>query len=207
MHKAVILDLGKVLIHFDFNRGYRALEGLCPYSAAEIPKRIGPSGLPQRFESGLIEPRAFFSEMRGLLDLSLDYDRFCEIWNIIFAEPLIPERIVEGLAARYRLVLLSNTNPIHFEMLRRTYPFLRHFHHMVLSYEVGSMKPQPAIYRAAIECSGCLPSECFYTDDIAAYVEAGREMGLDATLFLGLEKFEKDLAERGIAWAGPSGPR
>src|SRR5437660_5724252 len=41
MHKAIIFDLGKVLVHFDFKRGYQALEGLCAYPAAEIPKRIG----------------------------------------------------------------------------------------------------------------------------------------------------------------------
>ena len=44
-HKAVIFDLGKVLVHFDFKRGFRALEGLCPYTAAEIPQRIGATGL------------------------------------------------------------------------------------------------------------------------------------------------------------------
>src|ERR1035441_3444901 len=33
MHKAILLDLGRVLIDFDFGRGYRALEGSCPYTA------------------------------------------------------------------------------------------------------------------------------------------------------------------------------
>jgi len=36
--------------------------------------------------------------------------------------------MLEGLAARYRLVLLSNTNAIHFEAIRENYHFLRHFH-------------------------------------------------------------------------------
>ena len=33
------------------------------------------------------------------------------------------------------------------------------------------MKPQPEIFRAAVERAGCRPEECFYTDDIAAYVD------------------------------------
>ena len=59
MHKAILFDLGRVLIHFDFRRGYRALEGLCPYAAEEIPKRLAGSGLVERFETGLVEPRDF----------------------------------------------------------------------------------------------------------------------------------------------------
>jgi putative hydrolase of the HAD superfamily len=201
MHKAVIFDLGKVLIHFDFQPGYRSLAGLCPYTEAEIPRRIAPTGLVERLETGRVEPRAFFEEFRKALDLNLDYESFCEIWNGIFTEALIPESLIQGLAARYRLVLLSNTNALHFEMLRGKYAYLlRHFHALVLSHEVHAMKPSPAIYRAAIEQAGCLPAECFYTDDIAAFVEGGKAMGLDAAQFLGLAQLERELAARGIRW-------
>ena len=59
MHKAIIFDLGRVLIHFDFRRGYRALEGLCPYTAEQIPQRLAGTGLVERFETGLMEPKDF----------------------------------------------------------------------------------------------------------------------------------------------------
>ena len=200
MHKAVILDLGKTVIHFDFARGYQALERLCPHAAAEIPKRIVGARLAERLETGLIEPHDFHTELCGALDLRVDYDGFCEIWNSIFGDPLIPERLLEGLAARYRLILLSNTNAIHIEGLRRKYPQLRHFHDMILSYQVGAMKPNPRIYQAAIERAGCRPEECFYTDDIPAFVDAARVAGMYATQFVGLEQLERDLIARGIRW-------
>jgi putative hydrolase of the HAD superfamily len=201
MYKTVIFDLGKVLIHFDFQTGYRSLEELCPYSAAGIPQRIASTGLVERFETGLVEPRAFFEEFREILDLRVDYDGFCAIWNGIFTEPLIPESLLEGLAARYRLLLLSNTNALHFEMLRERYHFmLRHFHSLVLSHEVHAMKPQPEIYLAAIGRAGCLPGECFYTDDIPAFVEGGRAVGLDAVRFENLAQLERELTARSIRW-------
>src|SRR5437764_4082532 len=152
MHKAIIFDLGKVLVHFDFKRGYRMLEGLCPHGAAEIPMRIAQTGLVERFETGLVEPRDFVEQISRTLDMPVDYDRFCEIWSCIFTEALIPESLLEALAARYRLLLLSNTNALHFAMLRETYGhLLRHFHDLILSYEVRAMKPQPEIYQAALE--------------------------------------------------------
>jgi glucose-1-phosphatase len=197
-YKAVIFDLGKVLVHFDFKRGYRQLEQLCPHAAADIPKRLAGTGLVEKFESGLVEPRDFVKKLTEILDLDVDFDRFCDIWSCIFTETLVPDSLVEALATRYRLVLLSNTNAIHFEMIRKSYPILRHFHELVLSYEVKAMKPQPEIYRAAIEKAGCRPEECFYTDDIAEYVEGARLLGIDAAQFQGAEKLERDLTARNI---------
>lgn len=200
MHKAVILDLGKVLIHFDFAPGYRALAEVCPYDAAEIRRRIASTGLAERFETGLIGPTDFYGELRLALDLRLDYRGFLPIWNGIFDDVLIPESMLEGLAARYRLLLLSNTNVTHFEGIRERYPVLRHFHDMVLSYEVHAMKPRPEIYLAAIERAGCLPKECFYTDDIPAFVEAARAVGMDAVQFEDAAQLARELKARGIRW-------
>lgn len=201
MYRAVIFDLGKVLVHFDFRRGYSVLEGLCPYPALEIPKRLATTDLVQRFETGLVEPRDFVTELCAVLDLRMDYEQFCGAWNRIFTDTLIPEEMLEGLAARYRLVLLSNTNAIHFESIRQHYAaLLRHFHALVLSYEVKAMKPDPAIFHRAIEAAGCAAEECFYTDDIAAYVEAAREMGIDAVQFESAEQIARELAARRILW-------
>src|SRR5580698_8190010 len=98
MHKAVIFDLGRVLVDFDFQRGYRALEALCPYAAAEIPGRIFPGGLVRQFETGLIDPHDFYAQFSNLLDLTIDYPRFCEIWNCIFTQALLPEALLALLA-------------------------------------------------------------------------------------------------------------
>jgi putative hydrolase of the HAD superfamily len=200
VHKAVIFDLGRVLVNFDFKRGYRALEGLCPYPAEEIPKRLSSCGLVEQFETGLIEPHDFVTKISAVLDLAIDYARFCQIWSSIFTETLVPEAMLEGLAARYRLLLLSNTNAIHFEGLRETHPMLRHFHHLVLSYEVKAMKPQPRIFQAAIALAGCRPEECFYTDDIGDYVAAAQNLGIDAVQFESLAQLQRELTKRGIRW-------
>src|ERR1035441_2961902 len=107
MHKAILFDLGKVLIHFDFRRGYRALEGLCPYTAAEIPRRLAGTGLVERFETGLVEPRDFVDQICRILELKVDFDQFSVIWSSIFTDILIPESMLEGLGRRHRLVLVT----------------------------------------------------------------------------------------------------
>ena len=199
--KAVIFDLGRVIVPFDFSRGYAKLETLCGIPAAEIPGRIAPTGLVQLLESGGIEPRDFVRELSKHLNLDTSYENFCEIWSSIFLPyTLIPESMLIGIARNYRLILLSNTNVMHFEMVRENYPLLRHFHAYVLSHEVGAMKPLPLIYRRAIEAAGCLPEECFFTDDIQAYVEGARAQGIDAVQFESAAQIEAELRKRGVNW-------
>ena len=200
MHKAIIFDLGKVLVPFDFMLGYRELERHCPYPVAEIRSRIAASRLVEPLEKGLLEPRDFVAQLCRALDLRIGYEEFCRIWSCIFTGQLIPDAVLASLAARYRLVLLSNTNRIHFQMIRENYTLLRHFHELVLSYEVHAMKPEPAIFRAAIEKAGCRPEECFYTDDIASFVEAARTVGLDAVQFESPAQIEREMQARGICW-------
>lgn len=200
MHKTIIFDLGKVLIPFDFLRGYQALEAYCPHPAAEIRRRIAATGLVEKLEKGLMEPRDFVTNLSAAADLQVDYEDFCRHWSSIFTGQLIPDRVLESLAARYRLLLLSNTNRIHFQMIRENYTLLRHFDDLILSFEVHAMKPERAIYREAIERAGCRPEECFYTDDIGLFVEAARQEGIDAVQFESPEQLEREMNARGIGW-------
>ena len=200
MIKAVIFDLGRVIVPFDFMRGYARIAELTGIPAEEVSGRIRPTGLVDRLESGQIEPRPFVQELSAALGLTCTYDEFCEIWSSIFLpHTLVPDSLLEAIAKRYRLVLLSNTNAIHFAMLRENYPILRHFHALVLSHEVGAMKPSPLIYQRAVEAAGCRPEECFFTDDIPEYVEGARKYGIDAVQFQSAEQIEAELRKR-ICW-------
>jgi putative hydrolase of the HAD superfamily len=198
MHRAAIFDLGRVLVDFEFARGYRAMEPLCRYGAEEISKRVAATSLAEDFETGRIEPRDFVARMERVLDCDIGYDRFCGIWSSIFTETLVPESLLGALAARYRLLMLSNTNAIHFQTIRETYPLVRHFHEYILSYEVGAMKPRREIFERAIERAGCPAEECFYTDDMAEYVEAARRLGIDAVQFRSAAQLEGELRARGM---------
>jgi len=198
--KAVIFDLGRVIVPFDFMRGYARISELTGIPAGDVSARIKPTGLVERFESGQIEPRPFVQELSAVLGLKCTYEEFCEIWSSIFLPyTLVPDSLLEAIAKKYRLVLLSNTNAIHFNMLRENYPILRHFHALVLSHEVGAMKPAPLIYQRAVEAAGCRPEECFFTDDIPEYVEGARKYGIDAVQFESAAQIEAELRQR-ICW-------
>jgi FMN phosphatase YigB (HAD superfamily) len=197
MIRTIIFDLGNVIVPFDFRRGYARLETFCRYPAEEIPRRLRSTDLVTRFESGRIERQAFVAELCQVLELDMTYDQFCEIWTSIFLpETLIPEDFLQRLKANYRLLLLSNTNAIHFEMVERHYPLLRHFDRYVLSYQVGALKPSALIYEAALRQAQCNPEECFFTDDILAYVEGARGHGIDAVQFESFAQLQEEMRVR-----------
>jgi FMN phosphatase YigB (HAD superfamily) len=199
--RAILFDLGRVLIGFDFLRGYERLQPICGCPMEEIRRRVAETGLVPKLEAGGIGPRDFVTALGQSLGVTFDYDQFCEIWSSIFLPgTLVPDSMVAGLKQRYELVLLSNTNQIHIEMLQRNYPILRHFEKRVLSHEVGAMKPSPLIYQRAVELAGCRPEQCFFTDDVEAYVEGARQVGIDAVQFQSAEQLQRELVLRNVRW-------
>jgi glucose-1-phosphatase len=196
---ALVFDLGKVIIDFDPMRAIRKLEGRTPYDAPELLARMRGTDVVNRFESGELNSEEFFEEIAGLLKLEVSFEEFTSIWSDIFMEELILERIFfERLKPRYRLVLLSNTNPMHAAFLRERFPVLRVFDEQVLSHEVGAMKPSGRIYKAATTAARTVPERMFYVDDIPAYVEAASRLGWVAFPFRGRDQLFRDMQASGI---------
>jgi putative hydrolase of the HAD superfamily len=201
MIKAILFDLGRVIVHFDFERLYAHIEKRHGIPASSIADRVRPTRLYNRFESGSIGTADFIRELLEVVGFDCTDEEFAELWYSIFLpEALLPESLLAGLAKKYRMVLVSNTNPLHFPMLRANYPHLRHFHEYVLSYQVGAMKPLPLIYQRAIAAAGCQPHECFFTDDMPEFVAGAREHGIDAVQFESAAQTEIELHKRGVSW-------
>ncbi len=202
MIKTILFDLGNVIVPFDFKPAYARLAQYCSCKPEEVPALIRATGLVGPFEKGEIAAEPFVRELSAALRLNITYAQFCDWWSSVFlSETLVPEALLKDLASRYRLLALSNTNPIHFAMLKEAYPLLRHFHDYVLSYQVGAAKPEAKIYREAIARAQCSPEECFFTDDIAVNIEAAREHGMDAVQFLSAEQLDRELRARGLRQA------
>jgi glucose-1-phosphatase len=201
MIKALIFDLGNTIVPFDFKLGYANLQRYGPYPVEEMAARLRHTDLFTRYESGQIESRPFFEEIRRILSLDMPYEEFPALWFSVFLpHTLITDEWLAALGARYPLVLLSNTNELHFEWLIERYPILHQFKRRVLSNLVGAMKPSPIIYEKAIELAGCKPGECFFTDDIPAYIEGAIASGIDAVRFESQAQIERELKARGVVW-------
>jgi putative hydrolase of the HAD superfamily len=195
---AIAFDLGNVLVqadHFRFCRPFAALVNLTP---EEVYAQVFGSDLEPGYDTGRLSSAEFYRRVMDRFGLALPYPRFCELWNDIFAPLEDMEQTVARLAARYPLYLLSNTNPLHFQYIKEKYPLLRHFRRFILSYEVGSRKPEPGVFQALIRAMDQAPWRCLYLDDIPAFVETARAHGLVAWHFTTPGDFHRQLTQHGL---------
>ena len=175
--KAVLFDLGKVLLRFDFDPAFRRLSRHCERTPDQIRAFFGRSELEVLYDGGKISSYDFYRRVSGELGLSVDYTGFRNIWNAIFTPVPGMARLVSRLSAKKRLVLISNTNAMHYAHVKKHYPVLGKFHRHVLSFEEKVRKPDPRIYRQAQKACRAKPEEIFYVDDREDLTAAAREFG------------------------------
>jgi len=177
--KAVIFDLGKVLLDFDYEKLARDMQRHCAISAEELlSSALCVSGLQQRYESGLLSSQAFFEEVKRISGFRLGYKEFEPIFADIFNP--IPEMIdLQGrLQARgIPTYIFSNTNEIAIKHIRQAYPFFSNFTGYIYSYEHRSMKPDSRIYEAVEKMTKADRADLLYIDDRLENIKQGRERG------------------------------
>ena len=109
-------------------------------------------------------------------------------------------RLLEQMdQAQYPMGLLSNTCEAHWNwILGQGNTFLQRLNPKILSYRVGSSKPEPAIFEFAIKETGFPPEQIFFVDDLPANVAGAKAVGLDAVLYTTAENLYEELASRGV---------
>ncbi len=196
--RAFLFDLGNVLFRFDHMRVAHAVTQGTPVDPAALFKLVFDSPIVVEHDTGKITTEQFYEILKAELGLDMTYDRFLEVWNDIFTENQQMIHLVERLSKRYPLYLISNTNRPHFEFLKKQCPVLGRFKGVVLSYEVGHLKPHPEIYRKALELAGLLPPEILYIDDRKDLIAAGEALGFKTHRFTDFETLQGELASLGI---------
>ncbi len=181
--KAVLCDLGGVIALFDEETIRKRLEGIARRSLDE--PEVGPAFLEElfRFERGELMPEEFFQRTKELLEVEVPFEKFVRVWEDNFwLNPKAVEEL-ERLRGRFRLVLVSNTDPLHWRHIDRTFDIGRLFDELVLSYEVGAIKPDRKMFEVALEKAGVEPPEALYVDDLEENVRAAAEVGMHTLLY------------------------
>lgn len=199
MIKVIYLDLGKVIVNFDYGVAIREIMKVTPRPLPEVMSVLNDQTLLVDYETGKVSTLDFYQTISDRLNLDLPLEEFRQLWgNMFLPEPLLSEEFLKALKSRYRLILLSNTNEIHFEFVQQKYPILSHIEEHLLSYRVGSMKPEREIYQKAIEKAGVAPQEIFFTDDRIENVEAAQQEGIQAVQFYSEGQLRNEMKCRGI---------
>jgi epoxide hydrolase-like predicted phosphatase len=101
-----------------------------------------------------------------------------------------------SLRERYTLGLLSNANDDLRPMLIERWQIAGLFDDMIISAEVGLMKPDRRIYELAVNRLGVQPDEAVFIDDLPVNVEGARIAGLQAIQYLNNQQVITELGSR-----------
>jgi putative hydrolase of the HAD superfamily len=179
--KTIIFDLGNVIAFFDHRRGLEKLRPFSPLTVEEMYASVYAGEVEDRIERGLVNPATYLGEVHKLWRLRCDPEYLGHVLGDVFwANPETCE-LVPRLRERYRILLGSNTNAVHARrFLKQFGDVFQHFHHLVLSYEIGFRKPDADFYHACQRYTKAKASECVFIDDLAANIEGARNFGFQA---------------------------
>jgi glucose-1-phosphatase len=197
--RAIIFDIGRVLIRVDLDRALAGLAHGTTLSPEEVWAMIEKDPRWPDWQEGRMSPHDWHQHVSKRLGGPSTLAQFTEIWNrALHPQPVQDSAFLEKLSKRYRLALLSNTDPLHVAHMEPAYDFFRFFSVRVYSCRVGASKPAPLIYREALQACKVRAEEALYIDDVAAYVEAARRLGMSGLQFQSPEQLTNDLRELGV---------
>jgi 2-haloacid dehalogenase len=192
----IVIDVGRVLIDIDPDIVLRDLSRRSGRQISMPP----PDDLDTMLLPLYVGKRSWTETLETInqaLGISLKGDEWRETWcSIITGEVPGMRQALGELKNEFKLIALSNTDEVHWNYIRGTYPIFQLLDGWVVSFEEGMMKPDPAIYKRVVDryCGGRLPF--FYTDDSSLYVEAARRLGWDAEVFRDAAHFKQEVAWR-----------
>jgi putative hydrolase of the HAD superfamily len=197
--EVIFFDLGNVILPFN---NYQIAEKLCRFSQKEEFREPGKifsylfdleNGVINDFDRGKVSPSEFFQCIKKYLGLSIAFEKFIPIWTDIFVEDREVSEIIRSLKGKWRLGLLSNTDPLHFNYIVSTFPIVSVFDKWVLSYEVGFKKPDPRIFQRAMEWASVEPEKTLFIDDTKGHVEAAISLGMQGVHFHSSQQLKEEL--------------
>ena len=199
--KFFYFDMGNVLLRFDHEIACRQMGQVAGISADRVRQIVFDSGLERRYERGEVTSREFYDIFCRESGTDGDYEALYRAGGAIFEinVPLIPI-VVQLRAVQHRLGILSNTCEAHWDYCSsgRYSVISKLFDVVALSYVLGALKPERAIFEAAARLAQARPQEIFYVDDRNENVAAARDCGFDAVLYTTPARLAADIRKRGV---------
>lgn len=183
--KYFLFDIGKVLVDFDFQNLYRihskhSGQPIIPFTDAEIEMR-------DAVESGRISDSQWLDYLNESKGLDWSMDDLVGIWSEMFTLNEIGYSLFKKAqqAAGVSVHTLSNIAQHHVDAIENNWNgFFDGADGLFLSYQIGARKPQPEIYRHALDQLGADGAQCFFIDDLLENIDAARDAGINAHQFI-----------------------
>lgn len=196
--KAIIFDLGGVLLDIDFRLTEKAFADLGVSDFSAFFNQFHSNSLFKKLETG-IDEALFYDEFRAGTGLSLSDEQIKDAWNALLLDFRLESlAVLPQLKSKYQLYLLSNTNEIHLNEFQHRYTLLQQeqefdalFDAAYYSHRIGHRKPNASAFEFVINAHDLNPAETIFIDDSINNIEAAKQLGLQTVHLLPGMKVEE----------------
>jgi epoxide hydrolase-like predicted phosphatase len=180
----LIFDFGGVLIDLDMNQSILNFKKLGVENVENYLSNFGQSGFFMQLEKGKISADEFRSEIRKMTANTITDKEIDDAWNAFLVR--IPSEkldIVYQLRKKFRVIMLSNTNAIHFPYAEQTFFSYKnrgidvYFDKCYRSYDMKMAKPDAEIFEAILIQEQVAPNQCLLLDDGPKNIEQAQKLG------------------------------
>ena len=200
MIKNIIFDFGGVLTTIDTSRAIEKFKALGLKDAENYLNSYKQTGIFFQLEDGAIDADTFVSELGKLCDRDISYDEALDAWMGFIVNVQVEfMEYLQTLRGKYRLGVLSNTNPF-LQGWARSEKFTDegkrlddYFDELYLSYLMKCSKPGKEIYLKMLNDGNMLPHETLFVDDGAKNIEAAEAVGIRTLKAVNGEDWREEL--------------
>ena len=195
-----LFDLGNTVIKLAYERVLRAVCADAAVTRDELVDILEDAGGYRDMERGGVTFWEFYEFLADKAGYRGSIRDFHVIWSDFFDGPMPGiEEVLERVRARYRIAFLSNSNEVHAEVIPRVFAGLfEKDDRFIFSHRFKVAKPDPEIFRRALEVIGALPQHAVLIDDLIENVIAARGVGLRAFQFTDSRTLLRDLEAEGL---------
>jgi putative hydrolase of the HAD superfamily len=196
--RGILFDFGNVIYRFDNGRILAGLAPLCGRSVPELTGLMAATSLPLDYEAGRVDSERFLAGVSELCGFPFERDAFIRAFSEIFTPIESTLDLIRRLAPRYRLGLISNTNPWHFERAICPCEVFPLFQAVTLSFEVKALKPDPCLFADCLAKLGLPAETCAFIDDRPDFAEAATALGMQGITYTSPEGLIAGLEAHGV---------
>jgi putative hydrolase of the HAD superfamily len=194
--KAILFDLGGVLIDINYQATERAFEQLGVSDFKERYTQLAQNELFDRFECGEISPQHFVNLLLPFAQSGTSPNQVVAAWNSMLGSfPVEKIKLLERLSKTSPLFMLSNTNELHWIEVKRAWqkvsiqPMQHFFSAIYLSHEIGKRKPHPETFIWVCQQMGFEPADVLFIDDSPQHIEGAIKAGLQVHYYQDTAEF------------------
>lgn len=196
--EVLLFDLGGVLVDFSGVREIKPLLGV-ETTEREVRERLSCCPHLEAFGNGKLSRQEFGELFIHRWGIDLTPEQFLQQFRT-WSRRLLPgaEDLLASLRPRFRLAALSNSNELHWERNSNDIGVTGLFEVAISSHQVGVSKPDPGIYKVALDRLGVSPNVVMFFDDVQANVAAASALGIPAFQVNGVRGVQDRLAAEGL---------